>query len=98
MRLGSAIAFLAGVAILVAQPTAAQDLFFYPSQGQSPDQQNRDFGECHAWAIQQTGYNPMAQQGGPPQEASQGGVLRGAEIDLAALATVADPQALWLTV
>ncbi len=78
MRLGSAMAFLAGAVILAAQPAGGQDVFFYPSQGQTPDQQNRDFGECHAWAVQQTGYNPMAQQGGPPQEASQGGVVRGA--------------------
>ncbi len=66
------------LAALVALPASAQQLFFYPSQGQSQDQQNRDFGECHAWAIQQSGYNPMAQQAPPPSEATQGGLVRGA--------------------
>jgi len=61
----------------LAQPASAQQLFFYPAQGQSQDQQNRDFGECHAWATQQSGFNPMNQQAGPPKEASKGGVLRG---------------------
>ena len=78
MRRGFATAFLASAAILVAQPAVGQDVFFYPSQGQTPEKQNQDFGECHAWAVQQSGFNPMAQQGGPPQEAAQGGVVRGA--------------------
>ena len=78
MRLGASMALLACTVIFTAQPTAAQELYFYPSQGQSQDQQNRDFGECHAWAVEKTGHNPMAQQAAPPQEASEGGVLRGA--------------------
>ena len=56
----------------------AQQLYFYPSNGQSQDQLNRDSGECHAWAVQQSGFDPMAVQGGPPQQAMEGGVLRGA--------------------
>lgn len=81
--------FIAGFAGLVlGQPAMAQELFFYPSQGQSQQQQNQDFGECHAWAIQQSGYNPMAQPAPPPQEASQGGLLRGGARGAAAGAVV----------
>lgn len=45
----------------LAGPLAAQT-YFYPAQGQSAEQQNRDNGECHAWAVQQTGFDP----GNPP--------------------------------
>ena len=38
----------------------------YPSKGQSPAQQNKDEGECYAWAKQQTGIDPMAVASAPP--------------------------------
>ncbi len=38
----------------------------YPSKGQSQAQQNRDEGECYAWAKQQTGIDPMAVASAPP--------------------------------
>jgi hypothetical protein len=66
--------------IAAATPANAQQLIVYPSQGQTPDQQTRDQGECHAWSVQQTGYDPA--KAPPPPSASapapQGGVLRGA--------------------
>ena len=43
-------------------PAAAQDLFFYPAQGQSQDQVNRDKTECHFWAVEQTGFDPLSSQ------------------------------------
>jgi hypothetical protein len=60
-----------------------QQLFIYPSQGQTPEQQNRDRYECHTWAVQQTGVDPTRPQTAyvpppPQQEAQQGGLLRGA--------------------
>jgi len=33
-------------------------LFIYPRQGQDPRQQDNDRNECHAWAVNQTGYDP----------------------------------------
>src|SRR5580765_4882216 len=30
----------------------------YPAKGQSPDQQKKDEGECHVWAVQQSKYDP----------------------------------------
>lgn len=71
----AAIAVL--TALAVAGPATAQQLFFYPAQGQSQEQQNRDFGECHAWGIQQSGYDPMGQQQ-QQQQTAQGGVVSGA--------------------
>ena len=63
---------------------SAQGLFIYPQQGQSPDQLKRDKYECHGWAVQQSGFDPMNAQAPtgsayapPPAEAPQGGIVRG---------------------
>jgi hypothetical protein len=73
-------ALIAGLGMLAALPATAQDMFFYPTRGQGPDQQSRDRGECYGWAMQQTGFDPAAQA--PPTAAAgaapQGGVVRGA--------------------
>ena len=42
--------------LCVAGPVAAQ--YAYPSKGQSKQQQQKDEGECNAWATGQTGYDP----------------------------------------
>jgi hypothetical protein len=41
----------------VQKPPSTQ-VFFYPSQGQSTEQQSRDHYECYNWAIRQTGFDP----------------------------------------
>ena len=43
----------------------AQDLYIFPSKGQSPEQQKRDEFECYTWAKEQTGFDPL--QATPPQ-------------------------------
>ena len=40
----------------------------YPSKGQSAEQQNKDEGECFAWAKQQTGIDPIAVANQPTQQ------------------------------
>ncbi len=50
-----AVVFAAG---FISTPAVAQQLFVYPTKGQSPERQNRDRYECHAWAVQQTGFDP----------------------------------------
>jgi YMGG-like Gly-zipper len=81
-------ALIAGLGMLVALPAAAQEAFFYPTRGQGADQQDRDRGECHGWAVRQTGFDPAAPPPPPagapaPQGAAlgpghHGGPLRGA--------------------
>jgi hypothetical protein len=66
----------------LAKGASAQELFIYPSEGQSQEQLDKDRYECHLWAVQNTGYDPSkpqtASQPAPPQnEPSQGGVVRG---------------------
>src|SRR3954451_25352532 len=63
-------------------PAWAQDVYAYPTRGQSSAQQNQDRYECHSWAVSQTGFDPTRQSvqqapaaGAPPP---QGDVLRGA--------------------
>jgi hypothetical protein len=62
------------LACLLAPSLAGAQMFVYPQRGQSVEQQNRDMGECHTWAVQQTGFNPgMA----PTATASGGGMVQG---------------------
>lgn len=46
------------------QPPASDQLFVYPKNGQSPEQQSRDRYECHHYAVEQTGYDPTQSGGG----------------------------------
>jgi hypothetical protein len=46
------------------------DVFVYPKNGQTPDQQSRDRYECHRWAADQTGFDPTRDGGGVPAEQS----------------------------
>ena len=39
-------------------PVSAEQLFIYPSEGQSEKQQADDRYACHMWAVSQTGYDP----------------------------------------
>jgi hypothetical protein len=64
---------LAIVAALLAVPGWAPPVlaqaYVYPERGQSAQQQQRDRAECHAWAVQQTGFdpaNPRVATGPPP--------------------------------
>lgn len=41
----------------VRKPPSTQ-VFFYPRQGQTTEQQSRDHYECYNWAISQTGFDP----------------------------------------
>ncbi len=68
-------AAIAIVACCLLPELAAGQMFFYPTKGQSAEQQQRDQGECHTWAVQQSGFNPgMAQA---PQTGADGSVVRG---------------------
>ena len=47
------------------QSTGAQsDLFIYPKNGQSEEQQSKDRYECHSWAASQSGFDPTQPLGG----------------------------------
>jgi OmpA family protein len=80
---------------LLAGDALAQQ-FIYPKNNQTPDQQKKDEFDCHNWAVQQTGFDPIAasQQGAAaplptgPAQAESGSGLRGAAKGAAAGAAI----------
>ena len=62
---GLVVATMTG--LFAATVAVAQQPIVYPAKGQSPEQQKNDQSECHAWAVQQTGYDPAKP---PPQAAT----------------------------
>lgn len=51
-------------------PPPSDNVFIYPKNGQSPDQQARDRYECHRWAADQTAFDPTRPAGGVAPEAA----------------------------
>ena len=47
-------------ALSVGSVRAAQEMYVYPSKGQSAAQQDKDKYACYGWAKGQTGFDPMA--------------------------------------
>lgn len=51
----------------------------YPSKGQSPQQQQKDEGECYAWAKNSTGIDPAAVAAAPAPAQQSGPAVGGGE-------------------
>lgn len=70
------------LSLFIVAPALAQELFIYPTKGQSQEQLEKDKFNCYTWAKKQTGFDPMevpkATTPPPGQEAPQGGLVRGA--------------------
>ena len=78
-RLCAVLLTVALTSALCAAGAWGQQLFIYPLRGQSPQQQQQDRFECHQWAAQQTGFDPMfATAPPPPPPAPTTGPVRGA--------------------
>lgn len=83
MRRGMYLALVLPVLLAFpAGPSKAQDVFVYPREGQSQDQQDLDHFQCINWATEQSGFDPMQTPQAtapPPGEGSTGpGVVGGA--------------------
>lgn len=58
---------------IVTQPAqneniaAITQIYFYPNQGQSTEQQSRDHYFCYNWAVEQTGFDPSVSSIVPEQ-------------------------------
>jgi hypothetical protein len=68
----SALTFALAIA-MTASSGHAQGQMIYPAKGQSTEQQNKDKGECHVWAVQQSGFDPANAQAAPPPAQQQPG-------------------------
>ena len=75
---------LLALALAPFSPTLAQQSaqqYVYPAKGQSAEQQKNDEAACHAWAVQQTGYDPArppAPQATPQHQTTATGTTPGA--------------------
>jgi hypothetical protein len=69
---------LAGFAVLIAGPVSAADVFVYPKNNQTKEEQEQDEFSCYKWAKEQTGFDPNkpVEQAGAP--APKGGAVSGA--------------------
>ena len=52
------------------QQASADELYSYPTRGQSEQQQANDRYACHEWATGQTGFDPTRPLGGVPETES----------------------------
>lgn len=70
---------LVAVVVLVCPLVYGADLFIYPKAGQSSAQQHSDEGECKAWALDRSGFDPLeTPQAGREPERKRGRILGGA--------------------
>ncbi len=53
-------------------PSQNGDVFIYPKNGQSDEQQSRDKYECHKWAQSESGFDPTQPGGGVPGDQADG--------------------------
>lgn len=87
------IIILLCIFVLPSTWAMADELFIYPTKGQSKEQMEKDKYDCYQWAKQNSGFDPMEQPKAttppPQQQARRGGVLRGAAVG-AAVGGIAD--------
>jgi hypothetical protein len=70
-------ATLAAMGLGAAQAQAKP--IVYPSKGQSPQQQQKDEGECYVWAKNTTGIDPAAVAAAPAPAQQSGSAVGGGE-------------------
>lgn len=71
-RLNTLVTTAAAVAMVASTGLSAQELFIYPNDGQSAEQQQKDRYECHVWAAEQTGFDPTRAVTALPTAPAQG--------------------------
>jgi hypothetical protein len=83
-------------------PPVQTNIYAYPTNGQTAEQQDRDRYDCYQWAIQQTGFDPSSPGippheriqvvGGPPAVPPGAGVATGAVTGAVLGAIVSGPR------
>jgi hypothetical protein len=73
------VGLLAAITV-VSVGSVEADMFVYPKKGQNKEQQQKDQYECHLWAVDQTGVDPMkpAQPAQATAQSGGGEVVHGA--------------------
>jgi hypothetical protein len=57
-------------------PAAAGELYTYPKNGQTQEQQEQDRYECHRWAAEQSGFDPTQNAGAAPPDPARRGAYQ----------------------
>jgi hypothetical protein len=79
-RIRNACALAGGLAVIgFAIGQAHAKPIVYPSKGQSPQQQQKDEGECYVWAKGNTGIDPAAVAAAPAPQQQTGPAVGGGE-------------------
>jgi len=89
MKTARQLSVLALAATFAAGVPAQQVI--YPAKGQKPEQQKKDEGECHTWAVTNSKYdptNPPKQAAAPPPPTTATGATPGAGVRGAARGAV----------
>ena len=47
------------------ETSGSEEVFVYPKNGQTDEQQSTDRDECHRWAVDKTGFDPTLPSGNP---------------------------------
>ena len=72
------IATVAGTALAQTQPAppktlaATMNVYVFPTEGQTPEQQSIDEAACYDWAVQNTGTDPICAPATGPTAAAAG--------------------------
>ena len=81
LKIARNLSMLAATATFAAGVPAQQVV--YPAKGQSAQQQKKDEGECHGWAVDNSKYdpaNPPKQASAPPPPTTATGTTPGAGV------------------
>ena len=86
MGLSRRVVILLASLVVAAPVVRAQDVYVYPTRGQSAQQQDKDRYDCHGWAVKQTGFDPsrpatasaapMPPPPPPPDHSHDGSIMR----------------------
>jgi len=83
LKTGGAIAATLFVVFVIAGQAQAKPIV-YPAKGQSPEQQQKDDGECYVWAKNNTGIDPAVVAAAPAPQPSGAAVGGGERVKGAA--------------
>lgn len=67
---------------LVSGPLVAAEVYIYPKNGQSAEQQETDESQCRSWATNQTGFDPVIDSENA-EDAGKGKVAKNTAIGVA---------------
>ena len=69
---------LTALMMSIAGPVLAADMFVFPKNNQTKDQQDQDEFSCYKWAKEQTGFDPNKPVEQAATQAPKGGAASGA--------------------